>query len=122
MSNEKFDNKKTEREEAQAESIHIEGNMIFIMNPEVTIREEIEEDGRYVLFNAENEFILLINPTGKYILENCTGDKTVNQIVQNIKSEFTVNDDVDLEVVVKDYLTNSLKAELVKIKGGSESL
>jgi hypothetical protein len=41
-------------EKEQENSIHVEEDMVPIKNPEVTIREEIEEDGKHILFNAEN--------------------------------------------------------------------
>jgi hypothetical protein len=107
-------------QEEQEESINIEEDMVLVKNPAVTIREEIEEDGKYILFNSENEFILVINPTGKYILENCRGDKTVTQIVQDIKNEFTIKEDMELATVVKGYMVNLLKGDLIRIKSESD--
>lgn len=94
-----------EKEEnpGQEESILIEESMIPIKNPGVTIREDIEEDGKHILFNAENEVILVINPTGKFILENCSGKKTVGEIVKNIEEVYTLKEDVDLTSVVFEY-------------------
>lgn len=83
--------------------------------PEVTIREELEEDGKSILFNAENELILTINPTGKFVLDNCTGEKTAAQIVKEIENSFTVDEGIDLSTVVKDYLSLLLEAELVTL-------
>lgn len=94
----------------------VEETMIPIKNPEVTVREEIEEDGRYILFNADNELILVINPTGKFILDSCMGEKTIAQIIKDIKSNFTVNQDTDLSAVVIGFISTLLKAELVTIK------
>ncbi len=91
----------------------IEDTMIPRKSPEVTVREELEEDGKYILFNAENELILTINPTGKFILDNCTGEKTAAQIITDIENRFTVNEDIDLSTVVKNYLSLLLEAELV---------
>jgi hypothetical protein len=107
-----------EKEEnpGQEKLVVIEESMIPIKNPEVTIREEIEEDGKHILFNAENEIILVINPTGKFILEKCNGKRTVGEIIKNIKEVYTLNEDVDLTSVVKEYFSTLLLAKLVKLK------
>jgi methyltransferase-like protein len=102
----------------QEKPIAVEESMIPIKNQEVTIREEIEEDGKYILFNAENELILVINPTGKFILENCNGERTVGDIIKNIRENFTIKEDMDLTSIVKEYFSTLLLAKLVKIKIG----
>ena len=94
--------------------ISIDEMTILIKNPEVTVRDEVEEDGRYMLFNAENELVLIINATGKFILDNCDGKKKLIQIIEKIKDEFTLKDDMDLINVVKEYATVLLKAKLIK--------
>ncbi|MDQ1352150.1 MAG: hypothetical protein QG657_2456 [Acidobacteriota bacterium] len=95
--------------------IFIDDMTIPVKNPEVTVREEMEEDGKYILFNAENELILVTNPTGKFILDHCNGSKTVAQIIRDIESEFTLAKDIDLPAIVKEYLLILLKAKLVTI-------
>jgi hypothetical protein len=100
----------------QEAKVVIDESMIPMKNPEVTVREEIEEDGKYILFNAENELILVINPTGKFVFDNCDGKKTVGQIVKDIEDEFTVKEDMDLSFIVKEFVSTLLKAKLVKIK------
>jgi hypothetical protein len=105
-----------EENPAQEKPVIIEESMIPIKNQEVTIREEIEEDGKYILFNAENEIILVINPTGKFILESCNGKRTVGEIVRKIEEVYTINEDVDLNSVVKEYFSTLLLAKLVIIK------
>jgi hypothetical protein len=94
----------------------INESMIPIISPEVTIREELEEDGRYMLFNAENELILMINATGKFILYSCDGENTIAQLVKKIEDNFTVKEDMDLLAITKNYISTLLKAKLVKIK------
>ena len=106
---------KIENNQGQETSMVVEETMVPMKNPEVTVREEMEEDGKYILFNAENELILVINPTGKFILDNCTGEKTVAQIITDIENNFTVSEDIDLSTVVKDYLSLLLAAELVRL-------
>lgn len=96
--------------------IAIEEIMTLIKNPEVTVREEIEEDGKYILFNPENELILVINPTGKFILENCNGEKTVGQIIKDIENGFTVKEHMDIPPIVKGFISTLLRAKLVTIK------
>jgi hypothetical protein len=66
----------------QEAQVVIDEAMIPMKNPEVTVREEMEEDGKYILFNAENELILVVNPTGKFVFDNCDGKKTVGQIIR----------------------------------------
>jgi len=102
----------------QKTPVIIEDTVVLVKNPGVTVREELEEDGKYILFNAENELILTINPTGKFILDNCTGDKTAAQIVKEIENSFTVSEDIDLSTVVKNYLSLLLEAELVTFGEG----
>ena len=94
-----------EENQDQDTTMVIEETMIPVKNPEVTVREEMEEDGRYILFNAENELILVINQTGKFILDNCDGKKTVGQIVRDIETTFTVKNDMSLPTIVKEYLS-----------------
>lgn len=86
-----------------------------IKNPEVTIRDEMEEDGKYLLFNAENELILVINSTGKFILDNCDGEKNVRELIQMINNEFSIKKDIDLTLVIKDYVELLYMASLIKI-------
>jgi hypothetical protein len=109
-----------ENNQEQETSMVVEETMIPMKNPEVTVREEMEEDGKYILFNAENELILVINPTGKFILDNCNGEKPVGQIVRDIENEFTVKEGIGLSTIVKDYVSTLLKAKLVTMKGGGK--
>lgn len=104
----------------QETPIIIEEMMIPIKNSAVTIREEIEEDGKYILFNAENELILVINPTGRFIFDNCNGEKTIGQIIKDIEDCFTVKKDTDLATIVKEFILILLKARLISIKEGEK--
>jgi len=106
----------TEENVKQETPIVIDEMIIPIINPKATVREEIEEDGKYILFNAENELILVINTTGKFILDNCNGDKTVCQIIKDLKKAFIVKGNIDLPSIVKGFVSTLLKAELVTIK------
>ncbi len=99
----------------QEEPIVIEESMVPIKGPDVTIREEMEEDGKYMLFNAENELILVINKTGKFILDNCDGKKNVAQLTEAIEENYAVSEDMCLPEIVKGFVATLLKAELVKI-------
>jgi len=103
------------------ESPVIDENTVLIRNPEVTVREEMEDDGKYILFNAENELILVINATGKFILDSCDGQRTVGQIIRDIADKFTVKEDMDLSAIVKTYTATLVQADLVKIKSAEES-
>jgi len=93
-----------------------EDSAVPVKNPDVTVREEMEEDGNFILFNSENELILVINPTGKFILDNCDGEKSVNQLVADIKEKFSVSEDMDLAGVVGGYLETLHKAQLITVK------
>lgn len=95
----------------------IDDIMIPVRNTGITVREEMEDDGKYILYNAENELILVLNPTGKFILDNCNGKKTVMQIAGDIGKHFTVPDDIDLLPIVKDYISTLSDAKLVAMKG-----
>lgn len=112
-----MDRKKTKEEnQDQLTTMVIKKSMIPIKNPDVTIREEMEEDKKYILFNAENELILVTNPTGKFILDNCTGEKTIGEIIKDIESNFTIKKDKDLFSIVKKFILTLLNAKLIKIK------
>ncbi len=112
----KEENNVKEKKPAQETPVVIEDTTIPVKNPEITIREEIEEDGRYILFNAENELILVINPTGKFILDNCNGRKSAAQIIRDIEKGFDVKEGMDLSTIVKGYISTLLSAKLVTIK------
>ncbi len=107
---------KTDNEKNPLDTITIENDMIPLQNSQVTIREEMEEDGRYVLFNADNELILVINDTGKFILENCDGSKNIGQIIDEITLQFLIPENIDIPSVVHDYFKRLSLAKLVLFK------
>jgi len=94
----------------------LDEKVVLLKNPEVTIKEEMEDDGKYILYNAENELILVINSTGKFILDSCNGKKTIGQIIKDIENHFTIKEDMILSKITKEYISNLLKAKLVMIK------
>lgn len=100
----------------EKEAMVIENEFIPVKSPDVSIREEIEDDGKYVLFNAENELILMINATGKFILESCDGTKNVKEIIDYIEKSFRFVEDIDLTPVVKTFLTTANKTKLISFK------
>ncbi len=93
----------------------IHESTIPLKTPSVTVREEMEEDGNFILFNADNEVILVINPAGKFILDSCTGDRNVGLIINHIKENFSIPDGFDLGTMVKDYVATLQKAELITL-------
>jgi hypothetical protein len=109
------ENEKVEEKDGKYAQIVIEDACIPVKKSEVTIREEMEEDGQFVLFNAENELILVINATGRYILSKCNGEKSVGGIIEDIKKDFAVKEDIDISKVVKEFVSLMLKGELVEI-------
>jgi hypothetical protein len=90
--------------------------MIPVINPEVTFREEMEEDGKYILFNAENELILVTNNTGKFILDICNGELTIGQIIKELENNFSMKDNTDLFPIIVGYLETLTQAKLITIK------
>lgn len=100
----------------QETSILVNEAMIPIKNPEVTFREEIEENGKYILFNAENELILVTNQTGKFILDKCNGELTIGQIIKEIKNNFTLKENTDLFSIIQEYMEKLVQAKVVTIK------
>lgn len=104
----------------QGEQMVVNEMMTPIKKTGVTVREEIEEDGKHILYNAENELILVINSTGKFILDSCTGEKTVGQIVKDIENNFTVDNNMNTTSVAKEFISTLIKAKLVTLKGGEK--
>ncbi len=102
-------------EEGKPEEIPISDSTILIMNPGVTIREEMEEDGKYVLFNEENELILVVNQTGKFILESCDDHLNVKDLEKKVQENFNIKEDMDVSSVVKNFVSLLVKTNLVKI-------
>jgi len=105
---------------SEAALINIVPLTIPLKNPEVTIREEMEDDGKHILFNGENELILVTNATGKFILDKCDGEKNVGQIIAAIENHFSVDGEIDLDEVVKGYLQTLYNAKLIKINTGKK--
>ncbi|MGE5342708.1 MAG: PqqD family protein [Candidatus Omnitrophota bacterium] len=95
------------------EEISVENYMIPTKNPMVTIREEMEDDGKYVLFNADNELILVINQTGKFILDNSDGSKTIGEIIDVITDQFSIPENADIQSAVTDYFKRLSLAKLI---------
>jgi hypothetical protein len=95
----------------------IKDSMVPQKNPDVTFREEMEENGKYMLFNAENELILVVNATGKFIIDNCDGSKTIVQLINAIKDNYVIAEDMHLPEIVKGYIITLLKARLITIEG-----
>lgn len=75
----------------------------------------MEEDGKYILFNAENQIVLIINATGRFILEKCNGI-TVGQIVKEIDNAYNVPEGAYLLGVVKVFPVTLIDVKLVKFK------
>ena len=115
MTDEKVIQRENQGQETPPLDIIVNEAMIPLKNPGVSIREEMEEDGKYILFNAENEFILVINPTGKYILDSCDGKKSIAAIIEDIKNNYAIDRDLDLSTIVKEYVSLLLKAGLVTL-------
>lgn len=102
-------------QESCTQKKEINEETIPVMNSDVSIREEMEEEGQFVLFNAENDYILVINRTGKFILESCDGKRSIKEIAGLIRSSYEINEEqIDLNHVVIDFVTRMSNAELVK--------
>lgn len=106
-----------ENSQGKGDSIVINETEVPAKKPGVTIREEIEDDGKYILYNAQDELILVTNSTGKFILDRCTDEKTVGQIINDIENEFSIKEDIDMPAIVKSYVSTLLKANLISLQG-----
>lgn len=73
-------------------------------NTGATVREEAEDDGRHLLYEPEQELILLVNRSGRAILELCDGRHTVGAIVREIQSRYELKAEVDLHAEVVRYV------------------
>jgi hypothetical protein len=81
----------------------------------VAIREESEEDGKFLLYEPDSEAVLLMNGTGKRIFELCDGQRNVSEIAVELAQEYRVPDEVDLSAVVGKYLTVLARMHIVNV-------
>jgi hypothetical protein len=77
--------------------------------------EEAEEDGTFLLFQTSNESLFLMKGTAKAILDLCSGQRTVSDIVKILNDQYAVPDGIDVRAAVVKYLTVLLKLNLVSI-------
>lgn len=96
------------------EPLAIDDNTILTACPEVSIREEAEEDGKHLLYEPENENVFLMNATAKRILDSCDGHKTVAQIVEDLAQQYEIPEGVNLRAVVVDHLTTLLVVKILR--------
>lgn len=79
----------------------------------VRVRSDAEEDGKYLLYEAERESLLLVNGTGKEILALCDGTRSIAEICDSLKSCLSVPPDVDLNEEVSRFLFILSRANIV---------
>lgn len=59
-------------------------------NPELIIRQE--EDGKYLVFNRENQVPLVLNSTSHTILHLCDGSHDLDEIRDALIRDFDIGD------------------------------
>lgn len=111
---------KSSHEEQKGESTSksekiIEDYMIPVKKNGITIRDESEEDGKYMLFNANNEMILVINNSGRSILDLCDGQNTVGRIIEIVKQQYNVPDEIDLSSTIRKFVSTLSRGDLIAI-------
>src|SRR3972149_6779570 len=73
-------------------------------NTGATVREIAEDDGRHLLYEPEHELLLLINSSGRAILDLCDGKRTVGAITQGIQDRYEAGENMDVRAEVLRYL------------------
>ena len=73
-------------------------------NTGATVREIAEDDGRHLLYEPEHELLLLINSSGRAILDLCDGKRTVGAIIQVIQDRYEAGENMDVRAEVLRYL------------------
>ena len=76
----------------------------ILRNTGASVREEAEDDGRHLLYEPNQELLLLINGSGRAILELCDGRRTVGAVVAELESRYDPRDGVDLRGEVLRFL------------------
>ena len=92
----------------------MEKEIVFVKtNPNIICRQE--EDGAF-LFNVEDGSIKVLNFLGYRIWKLCNGNFTLEDIINNIKSEYPNVSEEVIEKDVKDFIDYLRKISLVELK------
>jgi hypothetical protein len=83
-------------------------------NADVVVHEE-DPDGA-LLFNPENDRIFVLNGTGFFIWDLCTGDLSLAQIAERIKTAFEGVPEADIETDVEQIVQDLSAAGFVNRK------
>ena len=83
-------------------------SIIYIQNPDVTLREADEQGG--LLFNPDTNQVQVLNSTGVFLWGLCDGTHNLEQLFHALDQEF---DHIPAEQVEDDVMQfiNSLKEE-----------
>jgi len=84
---------------------------LYARNPDVVVKEE-DEDGALV-FNPDTDRILVLNPTGFFIWQQCDGSRTLAEIVQTVADNFTDIPHDEMENQVTTYVSEMVSAGFI---------
>lgn len=90
--------------------------------PQVIVRQQPEDDGMYVVYDGENETVLLLNSSGKVVWDLCDGQRSVNEILAAIAAKFMIPEGTASEAELCKFLLILMKANLVELRERSERL
>lgn len=85
-------------------------------DPNASIREASEQDGKYLIYQPASDLALFMNRTGKRILELCDGARNVAAITKAIEQEFDVPDSIQLRPTIKGYIAALAATQLIALK------
>jgi hypothetical protein len=98
----------------ESQDVLIEDDAILTASA-VEIRDEREDDGRYVLYDPEREVVLAINSPGRAILGLCDGRRTVREIISALQECYEVPPTLDLRAEVLRYIDTLSKTGLLTV-------
>jgi len=94
----------------------------LVRNPQIICREE--EEGKYLVFNAENCLPLVMNGTSHFIWSLCDGKHDMEAIKAELLQQFDFSDVAfstdQLESTVSEHLA-ILKTAQIVLEGESEA-
>lgn len=79
-------------------------SIIYIHNPDVTLREADEQGG--LLFNPDTNQVQILNSTGVFIWGQCDGTHDLEELFQALDQEFDHIPAVRVEDDVKKFITS----------------
>jgi hypothetical protein len=80
----------------------------YVRNPDVVLREEDEDGG--LLFNPDTGEVLLLNSTGLFLWQLCTGEHSVSDMLREITDSFDGVPQAEVEDDTLGLLVKLVKA------------